>query len=220
MRRLICLVGTSGAGKSASAEILEKNYGYTFFRQKNFIVSLKTRFEKKTGVLWSYNDFLAALSLSHERGFNGFVGKCLKTIKDDNVVWESCLNELNLDCVLTQFDEAIFLNVVAPFETRVKRVQQREGNKNKSIEKIKEMLFLVDQYEISLGLGKLMVLSDWTINSSENCSLSIAIKQFIENCKPSSIADKLKNLSFKHPDVKTANVDYLQLKNFIEEYGL
>lgn len=220
MRKLICLIGTSGAGKSSCARILESQYGFTFFKQRDFIRNLKSRFEQKTNLSLSYNEFLAALSLSNEKGFNYFVSKWLMAVESDLVVWESCLNSSNLDGILSQFDEVYFLNVVAPFETRVQRVLKRDFSIETSPSQVEERLFIVDQYEMSLGLGNLMVLSDWVINSCEGCDLGFAVKNFIECCKPTSVDYKLKNLSFSLPELKDSGIDFKPLKAFIEEYGV
>ena len=80
--------------------------------------------------------------------------------------------------VLDLFDKVSFLCLTAPMEVRVRRVMQRPHFVNKTFDDVFDAVMKVDQYERCLGVGDLMLLSDWTISTDTMDELLIQIRNF------------------------------------------
>ena len=83
---------------------------------------------------------------------------------------------------------------------------------------IKNNLNRTDQHERKLGLGDLMLFSDWTIYSDASCNMSNEILDFVKNCNPTKKEDKEFQLTSDFQDLKEIVVNNKIFDNFIDTY--
>ena len=136
----------------------------------------------------------------------------------DKIVFDSCVNKNHLSLVMKEFDRVIFLSITSSFINRLNRVSKRDINKNYSIDTIKNNLNRTDQHERKLGLGDLMLFSDWTIYSDASCNMSNEILDFVKNCNPTKKEDKEFQLTSDFQDLKEIVVNNKIFDNFIDTY--
>ena len=218
MKEIICMIGPSGSGKSTAARILEKEYGYFYFAPFQHVLKIKDEIKLKYNYEYSINDLLVAITQHYEKGYNEFISTLLSKMDKDKIVFDSCVNKNHLSLVMKEFDRVIFLSITSSFINRLNRVSKRDINKNYSIDIIKNNLNRTDQHERKLGLGHLMLFSDWTIYSDASCNMSNEILDFVKNCKPTKKEDKEFQLTSDFQDLKEIVVNNKFFDNFIDTY--
>ena len=219
MRKLICMIGASGAGKSTVAEILEKEYGYTYITSSAYIKQIRDEISQYFGYQIDNNVLIGIISKYHNAGFNGFMKNIFEECKSENIVWDSCLNIHELELVLDCFDQVYYLCMTAPFQLRMKRISERGTYPGASIDKVITRTTNVDKYERDLGLGELMLQGDWYINAGTMTELEAEIKTFLTECIPTSPELKKSFLSrnFSTPEIK--NEDIMIYQKYMNSKG-
>lgn len=212
MRKLICMIGASGSGKSTAAKIFEKEYGYTYITSSAYIKQIISEISDYYGYQIDSNVLIGIISQYHNAGFNGFMKNIFERCQSEKIVWDSCLNIHNLDLVLDCFEQVFFLCMTAPFQVRMKRIAERGSYPGVSIDEIVTRTANVDQYERHLGLGDLMLQGDWYINASTMTDLETEIKDFLTKCIPTSVQYKKTYLSrcFSTPKIQNEDIKIYQ----------
>lgn len=208
MRKIICMIGASGSGKSTAAKIIEKEYGFKYVTSSSYVKQLSDEIKKYCGYRIDINVLIGIISEYHDAGFNGFMKNIFERTDFDNVVWDSCLNVYELELVIDRFDEIYYLCMTAPFKQRMKRIMERGTYSDASLDEVIARTANVDTYEKSLGLGELMIYGDWYINASTLGDLKTEIKNFFAECVPTSLELKKTFLSrsFFKPIIKKEDI--------------
>lgn len=213
MRELICLIGPSGAGKSTAARILSEEFGYKEVSSSPYIRLLKEKISETQEYNYDSNELIGAVSKYYKNGFNEFMSIIFQKYETSKtIVWDSCINIHNIKLVLDLFDKVSFLCLTAPMEVRVRRVMQRPHFVNKTFDEVFDAVMKVDQYERCLGVGDLMLLSDWTISTDTMDELLIQIRNFIMQCKPTLPSEKVFacNYESEFKDYSSINISPLE----------
>lgn len=212
MKELICLIGPSGVGKSTAGRMLEEKFGYVYFSASAYVNEIKKKIVLNYEYEYETNDLIAAISLYYKKGYNEFVTNILRDIKHEKIVWDSCVNMFNIEDVLNCFDKVYFLSMTAPYLERVKRVMNRGRYQGKSFEEVKESINYIDQYERTLGVGDLMLFSDWTINTKSIDELEMNLSDFLKKCSPTTVKEKIEMITyrFEKDDIQHINLEPLK----------
>lgn len=219
MRELLCLIGPSGAGKSTSAKWLAEHKDFFVVSSTTYVTRLKEDILHSQGVLYTNNDMRACISLLWPGGFNGFMAQNMSAVPYDRIAWDACVNIHNLGLVLDCFDKACFLSLDAPMQVRIKRVAERKIYNGLSLDDVSRIVELIDQYERSLGLGDLMLLSDWNVNTYES-SLDLCMDTFFRQCNPSSIDIKKQKIENPFPPLSRENFNTGAFEKYLEKSGI
>lgn len=219
MRELLCLIGPSGAGKSTSAKWLAEHEKFFVVSSTTYVAKLKEDILHSQGVLYTNNDMRACISLLWPGGFNGFMAQNMSAVPYDRIAWDSCVNIHNLGLVLDCFDKACFLSFDAPMQARIKRVAERKIYNGLSLEDVARIVERIDQYERSLGLGDLMLLSDWNINTYES-SLDLCMETFFRQCNPTSIDMKKQRIETPFPPLSREKFNIEAFEKYLENSGI
>lgn len=216
MNELICLIGPSGAGKSTVSKLLVEKYGYYLASTTSFLNELKDRIKNKVNYTYNTNELIAAISVTYKFGFNEFIAEQMSSFSG-KTVWDSCININNLDIILRKFDKVIFLALTASYNTRITRVLERGTYPQKSFQEIRKIVNSIDQYERSLGLGDLMLLSDYTICVDGIDNLKNSIDVFINTCTPSSIEEKISMINYNFQISAFDNINVSPLLEYLNK---
>ena len=216
MKEIICMIGPSGAGKSTAAKILEREFGYYYFAPFQYVLRIKNEIKLRSNYEYSINDLLVAITQHYEKGYNEFISTLLNKIGNNKIVFDSCVNKNHLSLVMNKFDSVLFLTITNSFVNRLNRVARRDANKNYPMDTIKNNLSMTDQHERKLGLGDLMLFSDWTIYSDESCDLLGAISDFLKNCNPTTKEEKVLQLTSDFQDLRNIRVNNKICDDFLE----
>lgn len=219
MRELICMIGTSGSGKSTAARILEKEYGYTYITSSDYIKLIKSDITQQYGYQIDTNVLIGIISQYYNAGFNGFMRDIFKKCHSEKIVWDSCLNIHNLDLVLNCFDKVYFLCMTAPFQNRMKRIAERGSYPGASMNEVVLRTTNVDQYEKQLGLGELMLQGDWYINVYTIEDLKTKLNSFLKECVPTSVEYKKTTLLNNSTVPEIKKEDIIIYQQYMNEKG-
>lgn len=191
MKELICMIGLSGAGKSTAAKILSEKYGYEYVTSSDYVKMIRKEIFDLYNYDFDTNNLIGAISEYYAAGFNEFMSHIFINNHCSKIVWDSCVNIHHIDKVLSCFDKVYFLCMTAPHNTRILRIKKRGSYPDKTLEEVEKSTIRVDEYERMLGLGELMLLSDWFINASSFLELEKNIDEFILKCDPTSVEYKI-----------------------------
>jgi len=217
MKELICLIGPSGGGKSTVSKILSESYHYTLASTTFFVKDLKKKIQSTKNYLYDTNELIAAVSLYYKFGFNEFISERLDSLNSDKIVWDSCININDIEVILSRFDRVTFLALTAAYDVRIKRIIARGTYPQKSYTDVRKIIDKIDQYERSLGLGDLILLSDYTICVEGLDHLKESIDRFMSICIPTSVEEKIRNCNYKFPLPTAENINLLPLSEYLEE---
>lgn len=219
MRELICLIGPSGAGKSTAAKIISEKYGYEYITSSNYVNQIKSQIHNSLDYEYDSNELIASISLLYSEGFNGFMKEIFENLNSNKIVWDSCININCLEVVLRQFDKVYFLAMTAPFKERIMRVSSRECYIDYDLYEISRRIEKVDKYERSLGLGDLMLISDWTIVANDIQDLENKLAIFCSQCKPTDINNKVSMIDNRFVFPKKEEINMSPLLEYVSLQG-
>ena len=213
MKELICLIGPSGGGKSTVSKILSESYHYTLASTTFFVKDLKKKIQSTKNYLYDTNELIAAVSLYYKFGFNEFISERLDSLNSDKIVWDSCININDIEVISGN----TISDLPTPYDVRIKRIIARGTYPQKSYTDVRKIIDKIDQYERSLGLGDLILLSDYTICVEGLDHLKESIDRFMSICIPTSVEEKIRNCNYKFPLPTAENINLLPLSEYLEE---
>jgi dephospho-CoA kinase len=165
MKKIICIVGMPGSGKTYAANALAKKYKVRVIHSGDVI-----REEiKRKGLKYSPHTDAVIAHWFHTQGRDKFVveriWKKARNSKKKMVVIEGFRSKMEVN-YLEKLSEVkpIVIAIIAPLEIRIKReIKRGRFGKEESTEYIKSR----DKLEISHGIKKLIEKADYKIDNSK-----------------------------------------------------
>lgn len=206
MRKLVCLVGPSGSGKSTAGKLLQDK-GFYYISPGQAVRKIQREIKEKFGYAYEFNELIAAIELSYSYGFNEFIGELLQACPHENIVLDSLINRRHIELIFQRADRVSLLGLNAPFYERVKRVAQRPQFAGMEWQKVEEIVTRIDQYEMSLGLGDVLLWCDyWIYTNGSEQEFYGQLLSYMERLPRADLEQKSSMMQSSFPDVRECNI--------------